>query len=393
MNDIPRFPWDSVDALDRIKAGLPVLLQNCPLVQAAVDRWTFEHLASIIPDSFMCDVYCVDCDENASPIYHYWDTSKNLNGYEFNPPTTKLSLSFREFLVRSMSPSSENGKFAQLYLQQSVVQEMGQTLLDEYMRFSLETAVKFKQAGNWDAMTTNLLLCGPPGAITTSHFDEQQNLFAQLWGRKRVRLHPPSDWTRMYPYPLGHPRDRQAQVTLPSDTSPNSLQDTHFPEFPHATEFRVDMSAGDVLYIPQYWWHQMEALTQNVSLSWWFKDNGASKNLSMPLDLSTLTDSTMIAIRRNIERILSEAAGGKQGAHEFFLAVAGGRITIPLPPNSTPLPPLLPNDVAAASLLEINPSWSDIVKQSLQLLELVIPREKVPYFFLELVAGRFSNIH
>ena len=42
--------------------------------------------------------------------------------------------------------------------------------------------------------------------------DEQENLFAQLQGRKLVLLAPPADFHCMYPFPVGHPADRQSQV-------------------------------------------------------------------------------------------------------------------------------------------------------------------------------------
>jgi hypoxia-inducible factor 1-alpha inhibitor (HIF hydroxylase) len=60
---------------------------------------------------------------------------------------------------------------------------MGPAMMDEYMKFSLNAAVQFKLAGRWDAFSTNLLLVGPAGAITPAHFDEQENLFAQLNGQ------------------------------------------------------------------------------------------------------------------------------------------------------------------------------------------------------------------
>ena len=60
-----------------------------------------------------------------------------------------------------------------------------------------------------------MLLCGKTGFITPAHFDEQENLFVQLNGKKRVRLFHPDNWVCLYPFPIGHPCDRQSQLTLP----------------------------------------------------------------------------------------------------------------------------------------------------------------------------------
>lgn len=162
----------------------------------------------------------------------------------------------------------------------------------------------FKLAGGWDAFTTNLLLVGSPGVTTPCHFDEQQNLFAQLNGRKRVRLFPPAAWTRLYPYPLTHPCDRQARVVLPRTPGScvlDSEEDREkFPAFSacteHNQEYFVDLSAGEVLFVPQYWFHQMEALTENTSLSWYDMHMTifASAQLSFVLLSLALLTSTLI---------------------------------------------------------------------------------------------------
>ena len=67
---------------------------------------------------------------------------------------------------------------------------------------------------HWQNLTSNLLLIGERGNTTPAHYDEQQNLFAQLVGRKRCVLFSPAEWRCLYPYPLHHPHDRQSQVGL-----------------------------------------------------------------------------------------------------------------------------------------------------------------------------------
>ena len=56
------------------------------------------------------------------------------------------------------------------------------------------------------------LLCHTPGDVTPCHYDEQENLYGQVTGLKRVILFPPEHFECLYPYPLHHPHDRQCQV-------------------------------------------------------------------------------------------------------------------------------------------------------------------------------------
>lgn len=51
------------------------------------------------------------------------------------------------------------------------------------------------------------------GNVTPVHYDEQQNFFAQISGKKRCTLFPPENFERLYPYPVYHPHDRQSQVS------------------------------------------------------------------------------------------------------------------------------------------------------------------------------------
>lgn len=102
---------------------------------------------------------------------------------------------------------------------------------------------------------------GHEGVTAQCHFDRSYNFFAQIHGRKRWTLYPPETWSLFYLYPHLHPNYHQSQV----DSANPDLE--RFPHFARPNGQQVILEPGDVLYIPPYWFHQVESLDTGISLS------------------------------------------------------------------------------------------------------------------------------
>jgi hypothetical protein len=107
-----------------------------------------------------------------------------------------------------------------------------------------------------------------PGGITVGlHFDHAENFSFQLRGEKIFSLYPPGV-RAYYPMPMFSQTAHISRVFREGPT-PNLNE---FPRFDPQKGIHVELRAGDVLYLPAYWWHQVESLgEENVNLNfWWF---------------------------------------------------------------------------------------------------------------------------
>lgn len=97
---------------------------------------------------------------------------------------------------------------------------------------------------------------GPKGNYTPLHHDETNNMFLQVYGRKKFILLPPAQTPYLY---------NETAVFSPLD-----FRQPDFNQYPlarEATPIEVILEPGETLFIPVGWWHQVESLDVSISIT------------------------------------------------------------------------------------------------------------------------------
>jgi hypothetical protein len=87
-------------------------------------------------------------------------------------------------------------------------------------------------------------------AYTHPHFHfGNQAIVTQIVGAKRMKLWSPDQYRLLYPYPVGHP----ANASRVNDIDAPDFE--RFPRFRESAPLEGTIHAGEMIYIPTFWWH------------------------------------------------------------------------------------------------------------------------------------------
>lgn len=314
VDPIPRRNCFDKGAMEFLQKGLPVVLEKCTFQKTAL-KWTIDYLRENLQD----EDHTAYFSHTRQFLYYDDDEMKGIYK-EWKPPIIKKFLNFSNF-TKMMEEIEEanNGSRAYfqslIYLQEGVSAAMQNDIDSFNYTWLLDVVTRL----SWGEDVTNLLLVGMPDVVTPAHFDVLENLYVQIFGRKRVILFSPDYFRSLYPHPVGHPHDRQTQVDF------DKPDFDWFPRFREIRGMEVALEPGEVLYIPNLWWHYIESEmhSNTISINFWFE----GKNTSTEDDASKKkTNTTEIETENNKEshQEYDSSRGNEEQYEETLRGHSGG---------------------------------------------------------------------
>ena len=114
----------------------------------------------------------------------------------------------------------------------------------------------------FDKMGPPRFWIGPERTMTPLHCDYDDNIFAQIWGTKRIFLAPPHHDAFLYP-------SEANAILFGSPVDPEAPDYERFPLARQAALVECVIEPGEMLYVPAGWYHQVRALQFSLSSNRW----------------------------------------------------------------------------------------------------------------------------
>ena len=160
--------------------------------------------------------------------------------------------------------------------------------------------------------TRGVVWLGGGRPVTHAHYDTAHNLFVQIFGRKRFHLWPPTNSLPFYP-------------------SRHSLHRQSSSAYPLATRLlEVILEEGDALYLPPFYTHHVEALTNlSVSVAVWSESDecrrkDALESLPLPWEGDWSEGKIVRVASLFLRGVLTHAYDGDEEAAD----AAGARVAV-----------------------------------------------------------------
>ena len=232
MTQIARLPQISAEMLQDtfMSRNLPVVITNATAQWRAMQKWSFEYFKTL--DSSV-DIYLE-------------------KGNVLQRNTSFEKLTFGEYMDKLIAQRDGAAEDDLGYLSIfNIFRAFPQ--LNEDVDFQLITKNRMRNSKmGW---------IGPAGTVSGYHTDWADNIFAQVQGRKFVKVVSPSQSRKMYAS-----KKYDSNSTLSSVDADNYDREK-YPLFAEVDAMYTVVNPGEMLFIPRGWWHYVRSLDPSISVN------------------------------------------------------------------------------------------------------------------------------
>lgn len=235
---------------------VPFVIRNRPEVTETADKWHEEaYMAKLLEDptrNYMMHT-------SNTPQFLYWDLQRKEYPNGYVPPSTTQRVSYKEYLNLTERVDTGND-LSYHYL---MVEGYWSTsdpkfrwhVFDELPMFKPAVRDMFNEVVHTDYQKLHCKFHrNQKGTRAVMHFDSGANLILLLQGQRRILLADPTQCTALNLRQIEHPSVRHTQLDFNNLDADNSLKLNE-----------VVMQAGDALFLPSYWFHDLTSLSDDMA--------------------------------------------------------------------------------------------------------------------------------
>ena len=269
-----------------VSASRPVIFKGAAAKWAASSKWTNEYLKEEAGDRQVHVKITPDGEFEGCDAASNWED----HATRVLPERVSSKLSFPDLVV--VRPAPHDLPFDEfmhiIETRRDINAYMEYASLSSYLPSLAEDVEVPPFARNLLAQAHFNIWLGNGRTLGKLHFDPFDNLLAQVAGEKHFTIFPPSQSQNLYE---GHIPEAQfdfdfetgefKKKTLFESTSmvmsPVDLKKPNFERFPlfyEATPLQCRVAQGDVIFLPSFWWHEVQsvpdAASRNIAVNYWF---------------------------------------------------------------------------------------------------------------------------
>ncbi|XP_073024922.1 lysine-specific demethylase JMJ31-like isoform X2 [Primulina eburnea] len=158
----------------------------------------------------------------------------------------------------------EDGAPKQIYLAQVPIMNMGkdEKVQLECLREDIETPAFLEGK----TLASVNLWMNNDRTRSSTHYDPHHNLLCLISGCKQVTIWPPSATPFLYPFPLYGEASNHSAVPLENPDFRIYPRGKNLDEYSQ----KVILHAGDALFIPEGWFHQVDSESLTIAVNFWW---------------------------------------------------------------------------------------------------------------------------